>query len=88
MPGNVNPKRDRNNNIRKVFLEFSQCEGNIFDCSDKSLQQGNLDSISKTDFMLKKECRQNHISSILKIRSKVNLKLKLARQILKRLQNG
>ena len=88
MPGNVNPKRDRNSTIKKVFLEFSQCESNIFDCSDKSLQKGDLDSISETDFMLKQEYRQDYINSIIKIRSRVNLKLKVAKQILKRLENS
>ena len=88
MLGNVKPEKDRNSKMRNVFLEFSQCESNIFDCSDKSLQKGNLDSISKTDFMLKQKCPENYINSILKIRSRVNLKLKVARQILKRLQNG
>ena len=79
--------RQREKAIKDLLLQFSQCGGSTFDCQDPSAQFDKFEQRSKLDFKPVPAEQTIHIKSFLKLRAKINLKIKIAESMLKRLAN-
>jgi hypothetical protein len=70
-----------------LLKQYALCENNVFDCSDPSLWQGHFEEISALDIKPAHVNPQHQIHSLLKARSKLNLRLNIAERILERLKD-
>ena len=80
-------KDNREEAINALLKEFSQCNGKSFSCRDTELQVDEFETISDTDFrpISNERERAENTSYLLKLRSKINMRIKLAKAMLKRL---
>ena len=80
-------KDNREEAINALLKEFSECNGKSFSCRDTELQVDEFETISDTDLrpISNERERAENTSHLLKLRSKVNIRIKLAKAMLKRL---
>ena len=78
---------NREEAINALLKEFSQCNGKTFSCRDNELQVDKFETISDTDYrpISNERERAENTSHLLKLRSKINIRIKLAKAMLKRL---
>ena len=79
--------RQREKAIKDLLLQFSQCGSSTFDCQDPSAQVDKFEQGSNLDFKPASAEQTIHIKFLLKLRAKINLKIKIAEAMLKRLAN-
>lgn len=73
------------NDIRSILIQFTECNGKTFDCIDPNLQNDKFEQESSLDFKPMAACNDNNIKFLLKMRAKINFRIKIAEMMLKRL---
>ena len=77
---------NREEAINAVLKEFSQCNGKTFSYGDTELQVDKFEIINDTDYRpISNERERAENISHLQTRSKINIRIKLAKAMLKRL---
>ena len=78
---------NREEAINALLKEFSQCNGKTFSCRDTELQVDKFETINDTDYrpISNERERAENTSHLLKLRSKIDIRIKLAKAMLKRL---
>ena len=79
--------RQREKAIKDLLLQFSQCGSSTFDCQDPFAQVDKFEQGSNLDFKPVSAEQTIHIKFLLKLRAKINLEIKTAEAMLKRLAN-
>ena len=75
----------RENDIKSILMSFTECNGKTFDCIDPDLQIDKFEQESSLDFNPLAAYEDKNIMFLLKIRAKINFRIKLAEMMLKRL---
>ena len=75
----------RENDIKSILMQFTECNGKTFDCIDPDLQIDKFEQESSLDFKPLAAYEDKNIMFLLKIRAKINFRIKLAEMMLKRL---
>ena len=77
--------KQREQAIKEVLIQYSRCNGKTFDCQDPNLQTDRFEQKSHIDFKPDTINKENNIQFLLKIRAKVNFRIKIAEEMIKRL---
>jgi len=74
--------------IKELLNRFTLCEDIVFDCQDESLQRGRFEEICPLDIKpaADKYSRRAKINSLLRIRAKLNLRIKIASRMRQKLK--
>lgn len=72
--------------VKELLRKFTLCKDSIFDCSDPSLRPGHFERISALDIKPSQEEEPSKIHSLLKARSRINLRLKIAEHMAQQLK--
>jgi len=88
----TNPKEEgsaRAKAIKKLLNKFTLCEDIIFDCQDASLQPGRFEELCTLDIKpaTDNSSRRAKIDSLLRIRAKLNLRIKIAQRMREKLKS-
>lgn len=75
--------------IKDLLHDFTLCESVIFDCRDASLQPGHFVEICPLDIkpVINSNDQQEQINEFLRARAKINLRLKIAESMLRKLKS-
>jgi hypothetical protein len=75
----------RSKQIKELVNKFNTSKNSAFSCTEQALQAGQFDIISPQDLKPKRIDTEHKLKFLLKARSKVTLRIKLAEQMLKRI---
>tara|TARA_E500000178_G_scaffold89788_1_gene88758 strand:+ start:327 stop:584 length:258 start_codon:yes stop_codon:yes gene_type:complete len=80
---------NRKEAIDALIKNFSQCNGKTLNCRDTALQTDKFEQVSNADYIpiSNEQKRGENTRHLLKIRSKIDIRIKLAKAMLKRLTN-
>jgi hypothetical protein len=75
--------------IRELLNKFTLCEDIIFDCQDASLRPGRFEEVCPLDIKpnTDKSSQRARIDSLLRVRAKLNLRIKIAKRMRQKLSN-
>lgn len=79
-PGNARAKA-----FKDLLKQFTLCESIVFDCKDPSLQSGSFEQKCLLDMEPAHREQLDKIDSLLKARARINLRLKIAENMLEKL---
>lgn len=78
---------DREKTIKDIQEKYSQCNGKTFDCDDGDLQSDKFEEISSLDYKPSSGSKDINIRFLLRLRAKINIRLRIGEGILRRLTN-
>lgn len=79
--------KQRENEIKELLEQFSQCGGKTFDCPDPSVQIDKFEQESPLDFKSFAVNHKMHIKFLLNIRAKINFRIKIVEALLDKITN-
>lgn len=85
----MEPVSSRAREVKELLHKFTLCEQVVFDCKDKSLQSSKFEEISPLDIIPNStivSC-DARISSLLRLRAMLNIRIKIAEQMRQGLKN-
>jgi hypothetical protein len=84
---NVTNSGYREKAIKNLMMQFSQCNGRTFDCPDSSMQVDKFEQESPLDLKQVSKNQDISVKFLLRIRARINFRMKIAEAMLKRLAN-
>lgn len=84
---NVTNSGHREKAIKDLLMQFSQCNGRTFNCPDSSMQVDRFEQESSLDLKQLSGNQDVNIGFWLRVRAKINFRIKIAEAMLKRLAN-
>ena len=73
--------------MKDLLMQFSKCNGRTFDCPDSSIQVDKFEQESLLDLKQISNNQDANVRFCLRIRAKINFRIKIAEAMLKRLSN-
>ena len=75
----------RNQDIQDLLESYSDCQGKTFSCQDSSLHIDKFEQDSTADYQPRMDENIETVGILLKLRARIDIRIKIARMIIRRL---